>query len=90
MRTFEEIFAIACDRKDDVEGIISVRDQPKSISGLAAIPDDRWLSCIAKGIFQAGFNWKVVDRMWSGFEDVFKGFDIAHCAMLNDEDLELR
>ena len=44
---------------------------------LAAIPDDRWLSCLAKCVFQAGFNWKVVDSMWPGFETVFDGFDIG-------------
>ncbi|MDA9008890.1 DNA-3-methyladenine glycosylase I, partial [Alphaproteobacteria bacterium] len=52
------------------------------------IPDDRWLSCMAKCIFQAGFNWKVVEAMWPGFEAAFEGFDVGFCSMLSPEDLE--
>ena len=53
----------------------------------AAIPDDRWLAQSTKCIFNAGFNWKVVEAMWPGFEAAFEGFDLGRCAMLNDEDI---
>jgi len=87
MRTFEEIYAIAADRKGDLESLLSSMDASKTKADLAAIPDDRWLSCMTKCVFQSGFNWKVVENMWPGFEDVFEGFDVAHCMMLNDDDL---
>jgi len=35
------------------------------------MPDDRYLSAMAKCIFQAGFVWKVVEKMWHGFDTVF-------------------
>ncbi len=87
MRSFEEIFAIAADRKGGAEALEALLEPPLPASDLAAIPDDRWLACAAKCIFNAGFNWKVVEAMWPGFEAAFEGFDIGRCAMLNDDDI---
>jgi 3-methyladenine DNA glycosylase Tag len=87
MRTFEEIFTIAADRKGNLDDRLSEMDLPKSNSQLAAIPDDRWLSCMTRYVFNAGFNWHVVKNMWPGFEEAFEGFDVGYCSMLNDEDL---
>ena len=61
---------------------------PAAAAEIAAIPDDRWLAAMTRGVFQAGFNWKVVENMWPGFEAAFDGFDVGRCAMLNDEDFE--
>ncbi|MEM7091344.1 MAG: DNA-3-methyladenine glycosylase I, partial [Pseudomonadota bacterium] len=33
----------------------------------------------------AGFNWKVIQAKWDGFESAFDGFDIGRCAMMDDE-----
>src|SRR5690606_21296035 len=55
---------------------------------LAAIPDDRWLSEMTRRVFQAGFNWSVVDAKWPGFEAAFDGFDVNRCAMMSDDDLD--
>ena len=41
MRTFEEIFAIAAERKDDFDALVSSRDVPKSATELAGLADDR-------------------------------------------------
>ncbi len=84
MRTFDEIYAIAADRKggaDVLEDMLKPAIPPDT---LAAIPDDRWLSTFSKCVFNAGFNWKVVEAKWPGFEDAFKGFDIGKCAMMDD------
>jgi len=86
MRTFSEIHAIAAERKGGSEALEALLDKPMSRAKLAALPDHRWLSSMAKCVFQAGFNWKVVDNMWPGFELAFEGFDIGHCAMLHDDD----
>jgi 3-methyladenine DNA glycosylase Tag len=63
-------------------------DPPKTAEEVTAIPDDRWLSAMSRGVFQAGFNWKVVDRMWPGFETAFHGFDPGWCANIADERLD--
>jgi len=86
MRTFAEIYDIAAKRKGGEKALEALLDKPMSRAKLAAQPDHRWLSCMTKRIFQAGFNWKVVDNMWPGFELAFEGFDIGHCAMLHDDD----
>lgn len=88
MRTFDEIFMIAADRKGGAQALNDLLGQPKSIVELEAIDDDRWLSCLTKCIFQAGFNWKVVEHMWPGFETAFHGFDVGRCVMLHDEDFD--
>ncbi|MDZ7601354.1 MAG: DNA-3-methyladenine glycosylase I [Hoeflea sp.] len=88
MRTFDEIFAIAASRKGGADALDAMLAPPKSEAELAAIADDRWLAAMTKCIFQAGFNWKVVESMWPGFEAAFEGFDTGRCAMLTDEDFE--
>lgn len=87
MRSFDEIFAIAAERKGGSEALDALLEPPQDASALAAVPDDRWLAQSAKCIFNAGFNWKVVEAMWSGFEEAFHGFDLGRCAMLNDDDI---
>ncbi len=88
MRTFDEIYKIAAERKGGAKVLEDLLAAPKSPGELQQVPDDRWLSCMSKCIFQAGFNWKVVESMWPGFEKAFHGFDIGRCAMLNDDDFD--
>lgn len=85
MRDLDEILAISIERKGGVDAIFEGVAPSKSAAELAAIPDDRWLAAMTKGIFQAGFNWKVVENMWPGFETAFDGFDIGRCAMMSDD-----
>ena len=83
MRSFEEIYTIAADRKGGPEALEELI--ASSQSGAKNTTDDRWLSTFSKAIFSAGFNWKVVDTKWPGFEAAFKGFDPAKVAMMDDE-----
>ena len=39
-------------------------------------------------VFNAGFNWKVIETKWDGFEAAFHGFDIGRNAMMSDADLD--
>ena len=87
-RTFDEILAIAAGRKGGVKAFEKTLSSPKSSKQLAAIPDDRWLSMMSKCVFQAGFNWKVVDSKWPRFEEVFDHFDPARMAFKTDEALD--
>ncbi len=87
MRSFDEIWALAVDRKGEAE-VLQTLQHPKPLAEIAATPDDRFLATMTRCIFQSGFNWKVVDAMWPGFEAAFVGFDIGRCAMLHDEDFE--
>jgi len=86
VRRFKEIHAIAAERKGGKDALETFLERPIPSSRLANLPDDRWLSRMTKCVFQAGFNWKVVESMWPGFEEAFEGFDLGRCAMLNDDD----
>ena len=88
MRDFDEIFAIAAARKGVADELEALLPTPLTPQELAAIPEDRWLAQFTKGIFQAGFNWKVIENKWPGFEEAFNGFDVNRCAFLNDEEFD--
>ncbi|NVO54535.1 DNA-3-methyladenine glycosylase I [Rhodobacteraceae bacterium B1Z28] len=85
MRSFDEIFEIAANRHGGPDALKAKLSTPKSPAELAAMPDDRWLSTITKCVFQAGFNWKVIENKWDGFETAFDGFDVGRCAFIDDE-----
>ena len=87
MRSFDEIYQISADRKGGADAIEKLLGSSYT-TGPQGTTDDRWLSTMAKCVFQAGFNWKVVESMWPGFERAFNNFDIGYCAMLNDEDFD--
>lgn len=85
MRHFDEILSIAAERKGSFEAVLKDAPQLKTADELAAIPGDRWLSAMARGIFPAGMSWKVVDAKWPGIEEAFYGFDVARVAMMSED-----
>jgi len=85
VRNFDEILEIAADRKGGRDMVESMLSKPINTADLAAMTEDRWLSVLTKCIFQAGFNWKVIENKWGGFETAFEGFDVGRCAFMDDE-----
>ncbi|SPF81950.1 DNA-3-methyladenine glycosylase I [Pseudoprimorskyibacter insulae] len=86
MRSFDEIYAIAAERKGGPEVLEArIGAAPLSADALQALPEDRWLAEFAKRIFSAGFNWKVIEAKWDGFEAAFHGFDLDRCAFMSDD-----
>jgi len=85
MRHFDDIYAIAADRKGGTDAVEAQITPALSPAALAAIPPDRWLATITKCVFNAGFNWKVIEAKWDGFEAAFHGFDVGRCAMMDDD-----
>lgn len=85
MQHFDEIHALAATRHGGAAALEAKLTHPKPTAELIALPEDRWLSVIAKCVFQAGFNWKVIEAKWDGFEAAFDGFDIGRCALMDDE-----
>ncbi len=86
MRTFQDLYDIAADRKGGPEALEAMI--PKPDPNVSQLPEDRWLSLFTKGVFQAGFSWKVIEAKWEGFEEAFHGFDVDRCAFLHDEDMD--
>lgn len=85
MRSFDAIFELAADRHGGAEALDAMLSPPRPPGDLAGVPDDRWLATMTKCIFQAGFNWKVIETKWEGFEAAFRGFDPGQCAFMEDD-----
>jgi len=88
MKTFADIYIRAAHRHGGaakLEQKLLENDHLKTPNELAAIPDDRYLSQMTKCVFQAGFNWQVIENKWAGFEAAFRKFDIDACAFLSDD-----
>ena len=83
MKTFGEIHEMALARKG-ADGLAAEMPSPPE-TPLRDLTDDRLLAEFTKRIFQAGFNWSVIEKKWPGFEAAFHGFDIARNAMMSDE-----
>lgn len=77
MRSFEDILSIAAGRKGGVAAVMADIPVPKTAEALAATPDADWLATMARGVFQAGISWTVVDNKWPGILEAFHQFDIA-------------
>lgn len=89
MRSFTEILELAVARRGSVAAVLDGAVVPLAPDVLAAIADDRWLAAMARGIFQAGINWKVVEAKWQGIAAAFGGFDPGFVAMIEGERLEV-
>lgn len=88
MRSFQELYDWAAERKGGGAAIEETFHPVKTADELAAIPDDRWLSNMTRRVFQAGFNWSVIDNKWDGFEAAFEGFDPGRWTLMSDEDVD--
>ena len=88
MTTFAEIEALAAKRKGGAKALEKLLPKPRSSAALAKIPDDVYLSTMAKQIFRSGFVWKIVDYKWPALEEAFAGFDPEIVAGLGDREIE--
>ena len=88
MRDFEEIYTIAADRKGGAAALEALLTTPLTPSELAATPDDRWLAAMARCLFQAGFNWKVIEAKWPDMEEAFDKFDPLKVADYHGDDVD--
>ncbi|MCA0869366.1 DNA-3-methyladenine glycosylase I [Seohaeicola saemankumensis] len=85
MMHFDEIFGLAAARHGGEAALEAKLTRPLPPAELAELAEDRWLATITKSVFQAGFNWKVIEAKWEGFESAFDGFDVGRCAFMDDE-----
>ena len=86
MKPYAEILEIATERKGAEFLAAHLPDGPAV--NTAEISDDRILAAFTRGVFQAGFSWKVIETKWPGFEAAFHGFDIGRNAFMSDDDLD--
>ena len=90
MRDFSDIYAAAAARKGGEAALEALIAGHRALPAaeLARIGDDRWLAQMTKCVFQAGFNWKVIDNKWAGFETAFHAFDPRLNAAMSEEEFD--
>ena len=88
MIPFIEIEQKASSLQGGMSNILQNLVLPESAEKIQTMPDNRWLSAISKIVFQAGFNWEIVETKWTYFEQTFSNFNVNYCLSLSDEKLE--
>lgn len=89
MKPFVEIYDRAAKRKGGAKELEKMIRLPmKTPKQLANIPDDRYLAEMTRGVFNAGFVWKIIEHKWDGFEEAFWKFNVMRCAYMSDEDID--
>lgn len=88
MRSFEEILDLAAQHHGSREHVLGLAANAHARADLTDLSDDRYLSEMAKGVFSAGFSWKVIRNKWPGFETAFDGFQPNRVAFYGDEDVD--
>ena len=89
METFAKIYKRAAARKGGEKALELMLRPVKESTDLTKISDSDALAEMTKCVFRSGFVWKIIEAKWPGFQTAFSDFDVMHCAMLADEDLEV-
>jgi 3-methyladenine DNA glycosylase Tag len=87
MSPWKTIEARAQKRMGSAGALAAELPKAKSRAALARVPDARWLAEMTRGVFQAGFVWRVIEAKWPGFEEAFDGFDPAKVARYSEKKL---
>lgn len=85
MRSFDDILAIAAERKGGFGAVLNDIPQPKTAEEVRRIADAAFLASMAEGIFQTGLAWTVVRNKWADIQEAFYGFDVPRVAMMSEE-----
>ena len=89
MENFAKICKRAAARKGGEKALELMLRPIQESTDLTKISDADVLAEMTKCVFRSGFVWKIIEAKWPGFQTAFSDFDVMHCAMLADEDLEV-
>ena len=88
MEKFADIHQRAAKRYGGKKALAELMPEVRTKRALAGTKDNRWLSQMARCLFQAGFVWRVVNNKWDGFEEVFFGFPPEKIVMLSPDQID--
>lgn len=88
MANFKTVLDHAAKHHGSASDVLAAAANGHAVSELAGVSDDRWLATMTRCVFNAGFNWRVIEAKWEGFEAAFHGFDPARVAFFHDDDLD--
>lgn len=85
MRPLVPILHLAAGHHGGQVAVLKQAENGHAQADLSTVPADRLLAVMTRCVFNAGFNWKVIDAKWDGFEAAFEGFDPARLAFFGEE-----
>ncbi|SET67647.1 DNA-3-methyladenine glycosylase I [Thalassotalea agarivorans] len=88
LESVDSIFQRAAERKGGEHKLLALMGEGNNDKYIAKLGDDRLLAEFTKKVFQSGFVWRVVEKKWPDFEEVFFHFDIEKILMMPEEMLE--
>mgnify|MGYP000885786885 CR=1 FL=1 len=86
--SYQRLYDTACERKGGEKALNALLPKTASKKHLQKLGSDRYLAEFTRKIFQSGFVWRVVDKKWPQFEEMFWQFDIEKLLMMPDDMLE--
>ncbi|MCA8900988.1 MAG: DNA-3-methyladenine glycosylase I [Hyphomonas sp.] len=87
-RKFAPILKMAAGHHGGKDAVLERSANSHAVKSLARVPADRLLATMTRCVFNAGFNWKVIDAKWDGFEAAFEGFDPGKLTFFGEEMLD--
>jgi 3-methyladenine DNA glycosylase Tag len=85
MTSFKDLRKRAEKRKGGADILTTLLPEAPSQKFLRKLGSNVFLSHMTRGVFQAGFVWRVIEKKWPDFEGVFMGFDCEKIVELPDE-----
>jgi len=85
MISYADILSSAADHHGGPDAVLDKSTNGHAVADYGSVPADRLLSTMTRCVFNAGFNWKVIDSKWDGFEAAFEDFDPGKLAFFGDE-----
>lgn len=85
---FSGFYQQAVARKGGEQALKSLLPSKPKVAQLLEMGDDRYLSELTRGVFKAGFVWRVIENKWPDFEAAFEGFVPAYWQQVPPEVLE--
>jgi len=82
---FKSILKFAASHHGGEKAALAAAQNKYLVADFADQSADRLLAVMTKCVFSAGFNWKVIEAKWAGFETAFEGFDVGKLAFFGDE-----
>lgn len=88
MTRFADILEFAGTHHGGKDAVLGTSENSHLKSDYGSQSADRLLAVMTRCVFNAGFNWKVIEAKWDGFEAAFEGFDPGKLAFFGDEMLD--
>lgn len=86
MEKFKTVYQRAVVHKGGERELKLLLPEAVECEAIVALDERVFLAEMTRCVFQAGFVWRVINQKWTGFEEVFHGFDVNELLGLLPED----